>query len=301
MDVLLALASALITAFYFAYISQVMKANKLLSSTALLSAGHLAAALVLLPVWLASVDVHSALSLMTDHWTIILSMAALLAISRELYFYAYSRTDIANVTAFSALTPIYTLAFSFFLLGEFPSLNQFIGMLLICGSIYALFLSPETQAGIKHRLLQPFMLLRSSRAVRCAFLATIPTAYAATLQKKLLLTFDVLSVSLILLFFVGTLSTASAALSGRMKSVAISVAELPMRTLLISALCLPLMHLLLSVVMLNFDTSVALTLQRLSILFQIILGYFYLKERIQFKRRMLLGTMIIIGFCLIVT
>lgn len=286
---LLALTSAFAIALYYVYTSQVMKARPGLSSGITLAASHLSAGLALAPLWLWRST--TPLPVTSDLVTPLLATAGLLVLSRELYFYAYARTDVANITVFSALTPVYAIATGYLLLGEHPSRNALAGLLLICGSIYLLFMRGGASP------LEPFRRIAHSRPIFCAFLSTIPTAFAAAFQKQLLASMDPVGFSFFLLSLIG-LAALAIALPG-LRRWKLQWRAIPWHFWLVSAVMLPLTHVLFCLVMLEQHMAISLVLQRSGVLFQIVLAYLFLHERQDIRKRLLVAAGIIAGFALI--
>lgn len=298
MSIILALASAFLTALYFVYASQTMKRLPGLPSTLTLTVSHLSAALLLLPAWLwrgwpFAVLPQSAL------WQPLLLTAGFLVLSRQLYFYAYAHTDVANITVFSALTPVYTVITGYVFLHETLSLRMLLGLLLICSSIYFFFLHQRTGESLAAALFQPFRAIRTSKPVFCAFLSTIPTAFAAIFQKQILYSLDPVSFSFLLLLLIGLAAGVITACTQPRGEALRQIRRLPMHFFFLSALLLSLMHVFFCLVMIQHQTAVSLVLQRTSILFQIVLAYVYLKERNSMRKRLIVTVFIIAGFGLI--
>jgi len=296
---LIALVSALTTAIYFVYTSRIMKREYGISSSLTLSVGHLVAAIALFPVWImrSSPNIDTLFSPTMD--VLLLSTAGLLVISRELYFYAYARTDVANITVFSALTPIYALVIGIIFLGEIPKPLTLAGMLLITGSIYALFLKRDPALSLGKNIAQPFARISSSRPILCAFLSTIPTAFAATFQKKLMSTLDPATFSLFLLLIIGTFALVISMILESPRELLAQSKRFPVGYILASAVMLPLMHILFCLVLREQQTAVSLILQRSSIMFQIVLAYLFLHERQDMKKRITVAACIVAGFLMI--
>jgi len=292
----LALASALATAVYYVYVSRTMKQARGLSSGFVLAISHMVGAVVLLPLWaLYSAPVADTAPLITP----LLLAAGLLVLSRELYFYAYARTDVANITVFSALTPIYAIGTGYFLLGETSTPLALTGMLLICASIYGLFVKKPAGMPLPAAILLPFRHIIVSLPVFCAFLSTIPTAFAAAFQRQLLHTLDPVGFSFFLLTLIGLTAFIISLALLKPSGLRAQFSLLPRHFLLISAIMLPLMHVLFSFVMQHQQTAVSLVLQRTSIAFQIALAYAFLKERRELRKRILATLGIMAGFVLI--
>jgi drug/metabolite transporter (DMT)-like permease len=292
-------ASAVSIAVYYVYLSRVMKQRHGISSTLVLASSHLVSALAIAPLFLLYPQSLGVFSREDLYYAMVMT-ACLLVMSRQLYYYAYARTDVAHITVFSALTPIYTLATGFWFFSEFPQHQALIGLLLICVCIYWLFYQRPEGCGVLMGLAQPFALIIRSKPVFCAFLSTIPTAFAAAYQKQLMHAMDPLAFSFMLFFLIGIMSCIICSFFLKWSQVVSQLKSLPIHFYLMSALLMPLSHMAFCMVISYHQTAISLVLQRSSILFQIVLAYFFLKERRDIKKRIMVGIGIVIGLVLII-
>lgn len=301
MHTIIALSSALITAAYFVYISHIMKTRARIASTLVLAASHLVGAGMLVVAWLLFSRDMPFIFASTKDAGLLVATALLLVLSRELYFYSYSRTDVANVTVFSALTPVYTLLAGFVLLGEVPSLAAAAGLFLICASIYGLFLRIAPDASLARNLTQPFRAMTHSTPIFCAFLSTIPTVFAAIFQKTLMENMNPITFSLGLLLIIGVVALGISRFLFSGTELRTQLRQLPPGFFIASATLLPLMHVLFCLVIREHLAAAALVLQRFSIVFQIALAYYFLRERQFFGKRIIAGLLIMLGFALVIS
>jgi drug/metabolite transporter (DMT)-like permease len=300
MPLLAVLISALTTAIYFVYVSHVMKQRPGISSALTLAVSHTSSALALIPVFLL-LPLNTHLFINPDLYFPLMMTGLLLILSRQLYFYAYANTDVANITVFSALTPIYTLATGYWFFREFPETPALVGLLVICGSIYALFFKKRAGRSYLAALLQPFTSVFQSKPVFCAFLSTIPTAFAAAYQKQLMQNMDPVAFSFALLLLIGLLGSVLTVIIMPVREVKSQIKQLPIHFYLMSMLMMPVMHIAFCYVIAYHQTAISLVLQRSSILFQIIIAYFFLREHQDITKRILVGVGILIGFLLIMS
>ena len=296
----IALLSAFASAMYFVAISGIMKRSPEISSGLALAVGHLAAALLVFPlVYTSSVPWQLQLQLLGENYFPLIVSGVLLVISRQLHYYAYARTDVANITIFSALTPVYALVTGFFMLGEVPTAFSLFGMSLICGSIYWLFLKRDNSLTTLQNLFQPILAIGKSKPVLFAFLSTIPTALVATFQKQLLFVMTPVVFTFWILLITGLFALVFHILVTPQAQMASQMRLLPLKFIVISAIFLPLTHWLFCLVMQEHQTAISLVLQRTSIIFQILLAYGMLSERDQIKRRIFVALFVMVGFAMI--
>ncbi len=296
-SIVLALSSAFVTAAYLVCMSRVMKRNRDSSSLSTLAYSHLLGGAALIPfLW------DSGETVMPDSAGFILLLIltiGLLVISRMLYFYAYANTAITNITVFSSLTPLYAMVTGYLFLHEALHWNQLAGLMVICASLYVYFLPAFPRVQKPTSWFAPFTHVVSSKPVFCAFLSTIPTAFAAVTQKQLLMEYvNPVTFSFWLLFGIGAVTLAIYMLWRKTFFIK-SYPRFPASFYVASCIFLPLMHVLFSTLILYQPAAVALVLQRTSIVFQVLLAYFILHETGQLAQRLVIIGFIFVGFCLI--
>lgn len=134
----LVLFNALATAVYLVLSSKVMKESGL-SPNATIAAVHLSAGVILLiPALVLPGPLLPLAGTFAVTWLIITSGLKLL--SKKFAFFAYARTDVANVSAFSAFIPIFGMVFGLTMLGETIGRLELAGTIIVCVSVYLLFL-----------------------------------------------------------------------------------------------------------------------------------------------------------------
>ena len=296
----LILLSTLSAAAYLTIASRLMRSLPSMSSNFFLSAGSLAAALLLFPLWLWRHSQGGTMLPGSLGWQYFLLAAGLLLLTKELYFYAYSKADMANVTVFSALTPLYTVLTGFILLHERPSLRVLGGMLIITLAIYSIFLPPhEQKTPWVAYFVQPFRRIFSATPIFCGFLSTLPIALAVVYQKMALQRMDIISFNLGMFFAVGGAALAIELIKSDRGSLRANMASVGTPLFWCSALLLAGMNISFAPILLSQQCAAALALQRCGILFQILFAYFFLHQRTELRKRLAAGLMIILGFVLI--
>ncbi len=291
------LASALITACYIVYISGVMKTHKEVHPNTTLLGTHIAGGALLLALFAVLPGAHLTFPEGSDAYLYLLANAFLLMLSRQLYLYAYAHTDVANITIFSPLTPMFAIATGHFMLGETLNSYELFGITLICSSIYIMFLHRRKGESLTHALMTPFRNIASSTPVLMGFLSTIPTAFAAVFQKKALQSFDPATFTIVLMLTIGFMAFLVEAFIRR-KPLAILRSK--PQWWLISGGLLMLSQFIFCYVLIAAPASVALVLQRLSIVFQVILAYVWLHEKTDIRKRMACSAGAVAGFALLV-
>lgn len=292
----LILFNSFATAVYLVLSSKVMKKSGL-SPNATIAVVHLTAAAILaLPGLFSRGSFLPIASILALVWLGVTSGLKLL--SKELAFFAYSRTDVANVTVFSAFIPILGILFGWIMLKENVTRLELVGTFIICISVYLLFLRREPGATGLTRFLSPLVSIRSL-PIFCGFLSTVPIALSSVYMKKSAQVIGSLHFAFYSTFLIG-LSAASVEVmtaKGRgtdFKWMKGSVKEL----VLIGAVFASAQY---SYVILITMERIAHTIafQPLGIVFQMVLAYFVVKEREHPFKRLICGIGIVLGSILL--
>jgi drug/metabolite transporter (DMT)-like permease len=296
----IALLSALASACYFLCMSRAMKGLPGISSSFTLAYSHLLACPATFIAILFTDVSPFAIAPNQIQWLGV--CAAFLVASRLLYFFAYARIEMGSVAVFSALTPIYAMVVSFYFLDETLTTTQVIGILIVCISLYLYFLPARAAESNAPRWLWPFKNIFSSTPVLCAFLSTIPTAFASSIQRHLMESqLNVLVFSFWLLATIGVTVLLLTTLMGKTKEPIFNqIFQFNWQFYVASIFLLPLMHSLFGWVILHQPTAVALVLQRSSIVFQIVLAFIFLNERRDLVKRLQCVALMFVGFWFIV-
>ncbi len=280
------------TAVYFVLTSAFMRKYSQISINCVVAVTHGLAALMLF----AFIDHGLLFSAMPPKlWQNLLLVALLIWIAKIFYFYAYSRTDVANVTVFSALTPLYAALISS-MMGYPLTTNQIFGITIITFSVFAFFVKEIFRHTLTREKIKNTLL---SNAGICAFLSTIPTAASAYFQKDAIGLSSPITVS----FFICAFSSvASLAYILATKKEAFKIKEIQVRKTLVIIRPLCVIALLQAIAALSFSAfifhshpAVAQALQRLSSLLQILLAHIFLRQRLNTRWHMICVGFSIIG------
>ena len=304
MGILLALASAFVTAAYLVVTSGTMKSRPAVSPLVTLAAGHLTGGLVLLVLNFSQgvFDHYEATWFVAGA---LAGTAALLFSSRVMFYFAYARTDVANVTMFSALTPLYAALTGYFFNHERLSAPLLLGIVTISASLFWFFLSTQADLPAGSRaaaVVAPLGRILRSPPLRLALLSTVPPAFAVVLQKQLLTRLSPVEYSVAILFLVGGAALLSACVVVRPRVALAGLRALPISYYVNSAIAVPVMHLLFCYALQREQSAVSLVVQRCSMLLQVLLAHRWLEERTLTRRALaavggvLLGMTLIAGF-----
>ncbi len=108
-------------------------------------------------------------------WSILIS-ASVNLVAWQLFFRALQIAPISKTMPFTAFTPLFLLPVGYVLLGELPSFWQFIGILLIIGGVYNIYL-------ISGNIFQPFHSLFHEKGSQMMLLAAFIWSFSATVDK----------------------------------------------------------------------------------------------------------------------
>ncbi|MCA9808488.1 MAG: EamA family transporter, partial [Cyanobacteria bacterium HKST-UBA06] len=301
----LILTNTFLTALYLVLTSGAMKARHL-SPNGSIAVIHLIAAGVLLPFWLVSAagqvggvggGFMGLPTLPTLAITgLVLVSVALKLLSKELQYYAYAHTDVANVTVFSAFVPILGLVSGWALLGETPGTWQVAGTVIICLAVYVQFVDVGVGgAGGEGRrlwtistLFSPFGRLAHSRAIQTGFASIFPPAVAAVAIKQAALGWHPLGYATMASFLIGMGALGIEAVMHRPGLAAVFRQLLTGRFLLVG-LIFSAAHLSFVLALSMRDIGPTMALERFSIVFQTLLASVILKESTALPKRLILG------------
>lgn len=279
-------ASIVSTALYFVLTSAFMRKYPRVSIHAVMAVTHGMAALMLL----AFVQQPEAQAAGSSLWRNLVLVALLTWVAKIFYFYAYRRTDIAKVTVFSALTPLYAALLAPVMGYDFSG-YQMLGVVIITGSVFAFYARDIVRNGA-------WVWAVPSAAVVCAFLSTIPTAASGYFQKDAIL----LSSPLYVGFFICAFSSLASfcyvvvVMPGFGKAAIRDATRLRvLKPLVVIALLQGIAALAFSAFMVHGHPAVGQALQRLSSLLQILLAHMFLGQRLNTRWHMLCVGISLVG------
>lgn len=185
------LLSIISTSLYLVWTSAFLKKNPRIGISSLIIWSNLCASLVIILVAgnESFFEEFSRLVLLN-----VVIVGFLNWIGKLLYSFAYSRTTVANVTVFSALTPVYAACLAPFL-GYEISTKQILGILVISTSILLFFLGKIR--GVRSEKFS----LSSVVVIGSAVLSTFPAALAIYYQKEAIVGSSPLLVSFMMCLF----------------------------------------------------------------------------------------------------
>ncbi len=288
----LVIFNAFITAVYLVLSSRVMKQG--LSSGAALALVHLSAAAILfVPMVIVNRGLWPVAGLAAFAGLLLASVLKLL--SKQMAFFAYAKTDVANVTVFSAFIPIFGLVIGLGVLKEPISPLEFIGTMIVCVSVYLMYLKRSSATG-GHWFWSPFTELRSP-PILMAFMSTIPIVLSSAFIKQGALLMNDLQFCFYstLLIGVGAAVIESARSGG---AAFLGRSAQWKKTALIGGV-FAAAQLSYVVLMTMERVSHTIAFQPLGIVFQIALAYFLLGERKDASKRFFYGACIVVGSILL--
>lgn len=211
-------------------------------------------------------------------------------------FKAYGMADLALLSPFAGISPILTILTSWLIIQELPTLGAGAGIFLIAISIYFLHLKEKLEW---KNILKPFKAVWSNRGVRYGFLASIPPAVSIVFDKKAVLAADPISFALFILFFVGLGAWLfDFCLQGRVNFFRQVNLQHLKRFLPINFFLFVNLVAFSSMFLFDIVPNVS-ALRRLVIVFEVILGYFILKQRTDMKKRVI-ASVGVVGGCVLI-
>jgi len=278
------------TAIHFTWISYIMKRRNGLASMQVLAFSHLIAAAILL-FWVK--DPSIILKQPAFGFSVFM-LGCLMWLSRMLYYYAYSKVPVGDVSILSTFTPVFSLFFSINA-GYAISLQAIIGIVLISGSIYSYFCYQQFSPSNRLRLLQPIYHIIESKPLRYTLLSTIPPAWAVVFQKRAIELSDPYATSFWACLLIGVFTLCSLTLWKQ----PVRIAPSHRRDLLIAGSFQAAMTVCISYFLQISQPSATQALLRLSVLLQIILAYLFLGERFKFRQHAISSLIALAGVYLI--
>lgn len=299
MAYLLIFTSAFLTAIYLTLISRWLKERPLLSSSIVMAMAHFTAGAFLLPVWLSLKTLPLSSYAVPAFALPFAATVVLLVAARRMYYYSYSVSPVGEVAMFSALTPLYAMIAGQIVLHELPGPTVSLGITLICIGIYGYYLRPKPGMSLLSAAVQPFARIRSSTGLRLAFFSTLPPAFASVFQKEAMLHADPLGFITLQMLIIGTASLVWDAAVKAPHSFRERLRALPWQHYLLLGALLGSANVCFSFFLAGSLTAVAVALQRVSILFQVLLAAALLRETEGLIRHVLLCIMVMTGYILI--
>lgn len=226
-----------------------------------------------------------------------LSITAVLNVTFEILRYrAYQLTTVGLIAPFSAITPVLTIGTSWFILQELPSWQGTVGIFLIAISLYVLHVGDGWS--LKH-LLQPFRSVWENRGTRYAFLASLPPAVAIVYDKKAVALADPFTFSLFSVLAIGTSALCIEFLMRGRKHLRQQVQQVSIARFF-------RINIFYAIAVVAFNATFFFTivpyvsaLRRVVIVFEVLLAYIFLKEKDNFRRKIICSIGVVIGVILI--
>jgi uncharacterized membrane protein len=173
-----------------------------------------------------------------------------------------------------------------------------LGLALITISVYLLFLKIDKSQSFLKNLFGPFALIFNSKPVLCAFLSVLPPALSVVFLKKSVMTMDALSFSLFFTFLIGSMALFIELFNNKEKLI-LDLKQFPKPFFFYSGFLLMLTQFTFALASKYIMVANLMVLNRISIVFQIVLAYFILKEKDEIKKRLIISLFVVLGFYII--
>jgi drug/metabolite transporter (DMT)-like permease len=271
---------------YYAHCAKLLKTTPQANPLCLFAFSYLAGAVLLFFPWIFSLvngNIHFPVN--REFWMGFFISNGLMLIAKIAYFKALPKLDLALMSAFSGLTPLVAIVFGYLVLHELPSTNSLLAILLVCFSIFFLFQkqwnifsAPSLQAMVK-----PFC----TKEVMYALLSVIPPSMSIVFQRYSVIHQDPVNYSFFSVGFVGGTALCGLFLM-QPREVFAQIKLFHYSHFIKLGLLLSFYVVTFSVMAFYYQAAYVSALGRLSIVFQFILGYLYLHEKAEPKKRLFL-------------
>lgn len=232
----------------------------------------------------------------SDFYWLILFTAFLHLLAKFFHFKALSLIDVALVSPFSGLSPVYTVITGWLVLEEFPNKVAFLGIMIVVCSL--MWLSLETL--VKDH--QPALISKGDSVklgILFAFLSTIPPAFKVVYQKQAILVSNPMYFSLLVLLTTGFLTLLGYAIFSWHNFIRQICRGILMLKLAFVSIFLGINTYLFSLALtLDIAANVS-AMARTNIVFQVIFAYFFASQREDIGKRFFIASSVLIGSLII--
>lgn len=299
MLIVLVLTSALCMALHLVLLSREMRRNSAYSPVVAMVLTHAASGVLLGIAWLGTRPAHAPeFDPVFTQYLLISVLATLLA--KWLYFYAYSRIEVAQVSVFSALTLPLAVLSGWWLLGEVPTMMSLAGIAVVFFGIYALFLPPLRGQPWMVTIFSPFRHVVGRLPVMCAMLSAFPPAVSIIFQKKSVMLVDPLSYAVLASLLLAMCAALLLRPGTGGQTLKARVCVINPVVLMAQVLPLAAAQYLSSAALLHGAAANVMSLLRVGIVFQIILAYLLLHQKTRMYYKLAISFFVVLGGAMII-
>ncbi len=230
-----------------------------------------------------ALSIFNGIPLIGDNFLPSLAVTALInVIAAILYLRAFKSTDLSLAMPMLSFTPVFLLLTSFVLLGEFPTSAGVAGIFLVVSGSYILNFRRNMP------ILDPFRKLMTNNGVMSMLSVAFLFSISVNFDKMLVLNSDIYFGSAIHLLILGI----SFFLISEKKPVPLSRFALP-------AIASAFSTIFMNLALISTIVPYAVSIKRMSILFAVIIGGVYLKEK-DFMSRVIGSAIMVLGAAMII-
>jgi len=277
----LSILSGLATAILFALLRKLRGMNPYL----LLISHHL----VTLPFLLVALIYNNIPSVSSYFYFIVLINSLVFTLAGFLIIKSMQISEMSLSIPMLSFTPVFLLLVSFLLLNELPSFYGFVGILIVVIGAYTLNLSSA-----KYGVFQPIKTIFKNRGVLYMFIVSFLYSISASLTKIGVLLSNPVFFTLMSYFFVTVISTLL--FSNALKHI--NKIGKNFKYIILLGISTAIMEILVATALQFSIVSYVISLKRTSIIFSVIIGYFFFKEK-NFKKAILGAAIMFMGALLI--
>ena len=246
------------------------------------------AAVFMLPILL----IHSIIIINArSFWYALVAVTFVDGLSSLMYIKAIQVSGLGNTIPLLTITPIYIVLIEYFTLGSVPSVYGFMGILLIVTGAYLLNIKDK-----KKGIFAPFMSLVKDNGTKIMLIVSFFYAIAAVLYKIGINASDEITFFSFAVFSILTLYIILAFFKLDWKTFV--KAKKYIGIFLITSVIGTIGSLLTTFVMKMLFVSYAISLKRLAVLFSVIFGFVFFKEK-NFSEKIVGSSIMVIGVIII--
>lgn len=299
---ILVLASSVCTALFFVLSAKILRSRESsysFTSLAVIGVTHLVAGVLAVPLlfWTPAVQTTALPFALSSFWVFLIFLNVLLhLLAKFFHFRALHLADVALVSPYAALTPVFTVFVGWIFLNEWPSRQALLGIFLVATSILGLHTNLSWA-----RLRAMFRGHNASGLLRngafFALLSSVPPAFKVVFQKQAILLSNPIVFSVLILVLTGVAALIiTTAIEGKGWIEEFSPLFLP---LAIVSVFLTLNTVFFSVALQHGVAANISAMARISIVLQAVLAYFIVGQRDNLWGRLFWSVLVFIGAVII--
>lgn len=232
----------------------------------------------------------------TNFWYFLPLTVFFLFIAAHFYYKALEVGDISLVVPMLSFTPLFMIVTSFLILGESPSPKGMLGIMLIVAGSYIMHFKKN------EKLFAPFKSLYNNKGTRYALIVALIYSVSGNIEKILINNSDIFISGGLEKMLTGVCFFAFIAMANKSKireHIPTPNKKLFLKAILITGLFSGLITLVQFTAMTMTIVPYVIAIKRTTILFSMLAGFLFFKEK-NISQRFLGAVIMILGVCLII-